>query len=111
MENICYYAQNDLIGLEPFKTNALEKTGIQAAFAVAKQSVELTPLKVVFGTREYERGATVYVRGNLCTEEAAKHVYEIDGQRVIFIKTSEIKLYKRVVTWDYTSVPMDAPRG
>lgn len=89
-----YEAQNDLVAVEPFKTDAVEKE-IKGGFATAKQKVELKPLKVVFGTDKLPAGATVYVRGDLCVEADAKRVYEIDGQKVIFIKVSEVKLLKR----------------
>lgn len=88
-------AMNDYVGTEPFPTDALQVAGQNKGFATAKQKTELTPLKVVIGTKDIPEGATVYVRGELCAEGESRKVYEFDGKKVIFIPKREIKFIKR----------------
>lgn len=90
-----YEAMNDCIGVEPFKTDAVEKTSNKSGFVTAKQKTELAELKVVFGTDKIQAGQTVFVRGDLCVEGVAKQVFEVDGVKVIFIPLKEVKLVKR----------------
>lgn len=92
-----YEAMNDLIGVEPFKTDAVEKTGVSKGFATAKQKTELAALTVLFGTEKIPVGSVVYVRGDLCVEPDSKKVYELDGHKVIFISVKEVKVVRH---WD-----------
>lgn len=89
-------AMNNFVGVEPFKTNTVEKKTTNA-FAVAQQKVDLTPLKVVHGTENIPTGATVYVRGDLCAEPDGKKVYEIDGVKFILIPVTEVKVVRKPV--------------
>ena len=88
-------AKNDFIAVEPFKTDAVEKAGVKTGFATVKQKTELTPLRVIFGNKDIEEGDVVYVRGDFCVEPDAKKVFEVGGQKVIFLPLREVKLVGR----------------
>jgi hypothetical protein len=90
-----YEAINGRIGVEPFTTDAVVKVGTKSAFATMGQKTQLTPLVVVFGTKEISAGWTVFVPGDLCASQDAKKVYEIDGKSVIFLPVNEIKLVRK----------------
>lgn len=94
LPNQQYESQNDFIGVEPFKTDAVEKAE-NKGFATIKQKTQLTPLVVVFGKGDIYPGATVWVRGDFCVQPDAKAIYEIEGKQVIFIPFKEVKMVKR----------------
>ena len=94
-----YEVPNGLIGLEPFKSEVVEKTGTTKGFAVIKQKVELAELKVVFGNDKVMAGSTVFVDAELYATTAGKRVYDIEGQKVIFLPFSEVKLIKHAPVW------------
>jgi hypothetical protein len=100
-----YEAINGRIGVEPFTTDAVVKVGTKSAFATMGQKTQLTPLLVVFGTKEISSGWTVFVRGDLCSAVEAKQIFEIDGKSVIFLPVNEIKLVRKYQTVNLNPVP------
>jgi hypothetical protein len=80
---------NKKLAVTPFPTTSVH-TEVVGGIARIKQRSELTKLKVVYNTDEYEeadiRGSEVYVRGDLCKHQIAKEVYEIEpGKPFILI--------------------------
>lgn len=94
---------NGLIAVEPFKTDAVEKT-VRSGFSAAAQKVKLTELKVVHGNANYPTGTIVYVRGDLCVTPDAKKVYILDDVSFIFLPEKEVLLAKKpYVNYKWTS--------
>jgi hypothetical protein len=89
---MAYKVLNNRVAVEPFRTDAVEKTGVKSGFVTVKQKTELTKLQVVFNSGDIKAGDWVYVRGDLCVDANARQIFEIDGKRFILIPLDEIKL-------------------
>jgi hypothetical protein len=94
-------AANEHIACEPFKNDLTETVNKGTGFNTMKGLTTLTPLKVIFGNRDYPAGQTIYVRADLGKNQDARMQYDVEGQKVIFIPVKDIKLVKRFdpVSW------------
>lgn len=88
-------ATNDHIACEPFKNDLTETVNKGTGFNTMKGLTTLTPLKVIFGNKDYPAGQTVYVRADLAKNEETKKQFDVEGQKVVFVATKDIKLVKR----------------
>lgn len=100
-EDPYYEAMSGKIAVEPFPSTGVEKQ-VSSGFAAVKQKVALTPLRVIFGTKDILAGNTVYVRGDLCVNAEYKKVYEIEGQQFILLPISEVLIMKGSYLWQYS---------
>ena len=61
-------------------------------FVLGANKVELTPLKVVFGSSTYARGNTVWVRGDAVAHEWAQKVYTVGDDKFILMPEAMVVL-------------------
>ena len=84
------YVPNNRVAVKPFVTLQPETKG--KTFVTVKQKTSLYSSEVVFGNEDYDKGWTVYVRGDSNQTQWAKDKWEHEGVEFILIPASDILL-------------------
>lgn len=85
---------NKLVAVEPFPAKTLKQTVMKGGLIGVAQKVELLGLKVILQSedRRFFPGDTVYVKGDLSSQDFTSNVQEIEGKTFVLIPDSYIQL-------------------